>query len=124
MEQPTMMMNPMEQPMMMNPMEQPMMMNQVKPEVINVQAPSFKLVLPFAAFDRSTPTKFAGSILNWASLLACMIWIYLMGKYGFKSGKTIGVFSVCVIFTLATTVLLSTSGYTSIRPRTPQTLRR
>ena len=98
-------------PMMMNmnPADQTMPM--MKPEVLSMSAPTFKLVLPFASFDRSTPTKFAGSILNWASLLACLLFVYLTGKHGFMSGRTIGVYIVAIIFTVATTVLLSTSGY-------------
>ena len=95
-------------PYMMNT---PTAMAQPEPEVINVSAPKFKLVLPFASFDRSTPTKFAGSILNMAALLACLLLVFLMGKFGVTSGKTISVFIVCMIFTIATTALLSTSGY-------------
>jgi hypothetical protein len=82
---------------------------QQEPQVIKTQ--DFKLVLPFASFDRSTPTKFAGSILNWTALLACILWVFLMGKHGFTSGKTIVAFMVCVIFTIATTIILSSSGY-------------
>lgn len=98
-------------PYMMNTptMAQPESVTQ--PEVISVSAPKFKLVLPFASFDRSTPTKFAGSILNMAALLACLLLVFLMGKFGVTSGKTISVFIVCMIFTIATTALLSTSGY-------------
>lgn len=84
---------------------------QQEPEVIDINTPDFKLVLPFASFDTSTPTKFAGSILNWTALLACIIWVFLMGRNGFTSGKTIMALMVCVIFTIATTVLLSSSGY-------------
>jgi hypothetical protein len=84
---------------------------QQEPEVLNINTPDFKLVLPFASFDTSTPTKFAGSILNWTALLACIIWVFLMGRHGFTSGKTILALMVCVIFTLATTILLSSSGY-------------
>lgn len=106
-----MMMNPADQtmPMMMNPANQTMPM--MKPEVISLSAPTFRLVLPFASFDRSTPTKFAGSILNWTALVACLLWVYLTGKYGFMAGRTMGVYIVAIIFTIATTVLLSTSGY-------------
>jgi cytochrome bd-type quinol oxidase subunit 1 len=68
-------------------------------------------VLPFAPFDRSTPTKFAGSILNWTALLACFLWVFFLGKYGFLSGKSLTVYMIAVIFTIATTALLSSSGY-------------
>jgi hypothetical protein len=98
--------------MMINPMDKPTMTpEQQAPEVINISAPKFKLVLPFASFDRSTPTKFAGSILNWTALLSCLLLVFLMGRYGLTSGKTMSVFVVCIIFTVATTVLLSSSGY-------------
>jgi len=83
----------------------------MRPEVVRISAPKFNLVLPFASFDRSTPTKFAGSILNWTALIACFIWVYLLGRFGFMSSKTISVFIVSIIFTLSTTVLLSTSAY-------------
>jgi hypothetical protein len=46
-----------------------------------------------------------------AALLACLLLVFLMGKFGVTSGKTISVFIVCMIFTIATTALLSTSGY-------------
>ena len=98
----------------LNPMDNTPAMEKTQtqePEVLSVSPPKFKLVLPFASFDRSTPTKFAGSILNWASLIACLLLVFLTGKYGLTSGKTIGVLIVCIIFTVATTVLLSTSGY-------------
>jgi hypothetical protein len=99
-------------PTMMNPADQtmPMMM---QPEVLNLNlsAPKFRLVLPFASFDRSTPTKFAGSILNWTSLVACLLFVYLSGKHGFMSGKTLTVYIVAMIFTVATTIILSSSSY-------------
>ena len=98
-------------PMMMNTNPADQTMPMMNPEVISLSAPTFKLVLPFASFDRSTPTKFAGSILNWAALLACLLFVYLTGKHGFMSGRTIGVYIVAIIFTVATTVLLSASGY-------------
>ena len=99
-------------PMMMNPADQtmPMMM---QPEVLNLNlsAPKFRLVLPFASFDRSTPTKFAGSILNWTALVACLLFVYLSGKHGFMSGKTLTVYIVAMILTVATTIILSSSSY-------------
>jgi hypothetical protein len=104
-----MMMNTMG-PTMMNPADQimPVMM---QPEVLNLSAPKFRLVLPFASFDRSTPTKFAGSILNWTALIACLLFVYLSGKHGFMSGKTLTVYIVAMIFTVATTIILSSSSY-------------
>ena len=86
------------------------------PPVITQQDPGmmktkFKLVLPFASFDRSSPTKLAGSILNWSALVACMVWIYLMGKSGLMAGSTMVALTVCIVFTIATTVILSSSGY-------------
>jgi MFS family permease len=88
----------------------PMMM---QPEVLNLNlsAPKFRLVLPFASFDRSTPTKFAGSILNLTALVACLLFVYLTGKHGFMSGKTLTVYIVAMIFTVATTIILSSSSY-------------
>jgi hypothetical protein len=83
----------------------------VRPAQPQVVAPRFSLVLPFAAFDRSTPTKLAGSILNWSALAACLALMFLLGKYGYKSGRTISVYIICMIFTLATTIILSSSGY-------------
>ena len=108
---PPMMMTPpsmMTPPMMMNPMDRPPVQ---EAEVITFAAPRFKLVLPFASFDRSTPTKFAGSILNWTALLACFLWVFFLGKYGFMSGKSLSVYIIAIIFTVATTALLSSSGY-------------
>lgn len=102
---PMMMTQPMEKEE--NPMDKPKM----KPEVLSISAPKFNLVLPFASFDRSSPTKYAGSILNWTALIACFIWVFLLGKYGFMSGKSMSVFIIAIIFTIATTVILSTSGY-------------
>ena len=112
---PTPMMNT--PPMMMN--TPPMMMNPMdtysqQPEVLNISAPKIRLVLPFASFDRSTPTKFAGSILNWTALIACFLWVFFLGKYGFRAGRTMGVYIIAVIFTIATTALLSSSGYQSM----------
>jgi hypothetical protein len=102
---PMMMTPPMEEEE--NPMDKPKM----GPEVLSISAPTFSLVLPFASFDRSTPTKFAGSILNWTALIACFLWVFFLGKYGFMSGKSMSVYIIAIIFTIATTVLLSTSGY-------------
>ena len=104
----------MTQPMMMNPMDK--MYEQEnsyvqEPEVLSISAPKFSLVLPFASFDRSTPTKFAGSILNWTALIACFIWVFFLGKYGFMSSKSISIYIIAMIFTIATTALLSSSGY-------------
>ena len=85
-----------------------------QPEVLNISAPKIRLVLPFASFDRSSPTKFAGSILNWTALIACFLWVFFLGKYGFMAGRTMGVYIIAVIFTIATTALLSSSGYQSM----------
>ena len=93
---------------MKNPMDS---VYEQEPEVVSFSAPSFNLVLPFASFDRSTPTKFAGSILNWTALIACFLWVFFLGKYGFMSGKSLSVYVVAMIFTIATTALLSSSGY-------------
>ena len=98
--------------MMMN--TNPMDTYSQQPEVLNISAPKIRLVLPFASFDRSTPTKFAGSILNWTALIACFLWVFFLGKYGFRAGRTMGVYIIAVIFTIATTALLSSSGYQSM----------
>ena len=109
---PTYPSTPMMGPTVPNPADQmmPMMM---QPEVLNLNlsAPKFRLVLPFASFDRSTPTKFAGSILNLTALVACLLFVYLTGKHGFMSGKTLTVYIVAMIFTVATTIILSSSSY-------------
>jgi hypothetical protein len=107
---PPMMDNPMmmDKPMMTPPMDKTYVR---EPEVLRISAPTFRLVLPFASFDRSTPTRFAGSILNWTALIACFLWVFFLGKYGFMSGKSLSVYVVAMIFTIATTALLSSSGY-------------
>ena len=106
----------MDNPMIDNPMMDNPMMDKTyvrEPEVLRISAPTFRLVLPFASFDRSTPTRFAGSILNWTALIACFLWVFFLGKYGFMSGKSLSVYVVAMIFTIATTALLSSSGYQS-----------
>ena len=93
----------------------PSLMDQspTEPQQVAQQQPapaSFRLVLPFASFDRSTPTKLAGSILNLSALLTCLVWVYFMGRFGVMAGKTLATGIIAVIFTLTTTILLS-SGY-------------
>ena len=91
-----------------SPTEEPQVMYQQQPT--QAAPASFRLVLPFASFDRSTPTKLAGSILNLSALLTCLVWVYFMGRFGVMAGKTLATGIIAVIFTLTTTILLS-SGY-------------
>ena len=79
-------------------------------------APTVKLsipnmALPFAKFDTTSRLSTATSILNWASLIACFIFVFLWGQKGLTSGRAMLALVVCSVFTLVSSVLMSTSGY-------------
>jgi hypothetical protein len=101
--------------MLMEPSPSPSPSVQVveEPQVVQMmqqQPASFRLVLPFASFDRSTPTKLAGSILNLSALLTCLVWVYFIGRFGLLAEKTLVTGLIAMVFTFTTTMILS-SGY-------------
>ena len=85
-----------------------MMMPQAKPMTISLP----NLAMPFAKFDTTSKLSTATSILNWASLLTCFVFVFLWGQKGLTSGRAIMALVVCTVFTLVSSVLMSTSGFT------------
>ena len=86
-----------------------MMMPQAKPMTISLP----KMAMPFAKFDTTSKLSTATSILNWASLLTCFVFVFLWGQKGLTSGRAIMALVVCTVFTLVSSVLMSTSAYSS-----------
>ena len=91
------------------PTVSPMVMPQAKPMTISLP----NLAMPFAKFDTSSKLSTATSILNWASLLTCFVFLFLWGQKGLTSVTSIMALVVCTVFTLVSSVLMSTSAYSS-----------